>query len=166
MTRRSHLRLLAGAFALAAGARPARAEAPLALLVVKSERKLHVLRDGHSVAAYWIALGARPVGPKEREGDRRTPEGRYVINEKSHETAFHGWLGLSYPNADDVARAAALGVAPGGRIAIHGLPEGWAPVGPGRPMIDWTNGCIAMTNHDLDELWAMVDIGTPVEIRP
>ena len=162
MDRRRVLAALAAAVATG----PARAEAPVRLVVVKSERKLYVMREGRPLKDYWVALGDKPVGPKERQGDRRTPEGRYVINEKTRRTVFHGWLGISYPNADDRARAAALGVDPGGRIAIHGLPEGWAPVGPGRPMMDWTNGCVALTNHDLDELWAMVEIGTTVEIRP
>jgi murein L,D-transpeptidase YafK len=144
----------------------AMADTTIALLVAKGERKLYVLRDGTPIKDYWVALGPHPVGAKERQGDGRTPEGRYVIDEKTRKTVFHGWLGLSYPNAEDRARAAALGVAPGGRIAIHGIPEGWGPTGPGVPMIDWTNGCVAMTNHDLDELWPLVREGTTVDIQP
>jgi murein L,D-transpeptidase YafK len=142
------------------------ADGSVRLLVVKGERKLYVVRDGAVVKDYWIALGRQPVGAKERQGDGRTPEGVYTIDWRTRTTPFHGWLNISYPGAEDRARAKALGVDPGARIAIHGLPEDWGPEGPGRPMIDWTNGCIAMTNHDLDELWESVADGTVVEIRP
>lgn len=136
------------------------------ILVIKSERKLYLLRAGEAVADYWIALGRHPVGAKERQGDGRTPEGLYAIDWRTEDTPFHRWLHISYPNATDRARADALGVATGGAIAIHGIPKDWGPTGPGRPMIDWTNGCIALTNHDLDQVWDRVANGTVIEIRP
>jgi murein L,D-transpeptidase YafK len=136
------------------------------VLVVKNERKLYLLRAGRVFAAYWIALGEDPIGPKTARGDGRTPEGIYLIDERTMETAFHRSLHISYPNAADLARAGGLGVSPGGGIAIHGLPAGWEPTGPGRPMLDWTNGCIAVSNHDLDEIWERVPVGTPIEIVP
>jgi murein L,D-transpeptidase YafK len=136
------------------------------VLVVKSERKLYLMRTGRIFAAYWIALGTEPVGPKTRLGDGKTPEGIYTIDERIEDSVFHRALHISYPGPEDRDRAAAIGVHPGGGIAIHGLPPGWEPIGPGRPMMDWTNGCIALTNHDLDEIWDRIPLGTTIEIRP
>lgn len=170
MTRLARLLAAMAAIALWAGAvvaDPGLTTGPAdRVLVVKSERKLYLLREGEVLKDYWIALGANPVGAKQRQGDRRTPEGIYLIDWRTENTAFHRWLNISYPSAEDRARAAALGVEPGGKIAIHGIPYGWEPTGPGQPMMDWTNGCIALTNHDLDEVWANVANGTVVEIRP
>lgn len=172
--RRRQVRGLAGlalSLALAAGsfAVPLRAESPPMadeVVVVKSERKLYLKRRGEVLKWYWVALGRRPVGPKTEIGDGRTPEGTYRILGRDVHSDFYRALWLSYPNRADRARAARLGVDPGGGIMIHALPEGYGPEGPGVPMIDWTDGCIAVTNADLDEIWGSVPDGTEVEIRP
>jgi murein L,D-transpeptidase YafK len=167
ITRRIALVLLASLVAAPASAEPGLSGGPADhVLVVKSERKLYLMRDGQVLKDYWIALGRDPMGHKERRGDGRTPEGFYVIDWRTEQTVFHRWLNISYPNQQDRARAAATGVDPGGKIALHGIPDGWEPTGPGKPMIDWTNGCIALTNHDLDEIWTNVADGTIIEIRP
>ena len=136
------------------------------ILILKSERKLKLLHDGATLSWFWIALGRVPEGPKVASGDGRTPEGLYVIDGRDLHSYFHRSLYISYPNKSDLERAARLGVRPGGGIRIHGLPPGYGPVGPGKRMIDWTDGCIAVTNADMDEIWARVRIGTVVEIQP
>jgi murein L,D-transpeptidase YafK len=149
--------------ALAGGAGAARAELPKAekLVVFKAKRTLHLVRDGWVFRAYRIKLGDKPVGPKIFQYDGRTPEGRYVIDYRNASSRFHRSLHISYPRPEDVARARRYGTSPGGDIFIHGTPgEGVAYAG------DWTNGCIALKNHEIDELWRAVDDGTPIEIRP
>jgi len=136
------------------------------VLVVKSERKLYLLKDGEVLREFDIALGLRPVGPKEREGDFRTPEGRYVLEARNPSSDYFLSIKVSYPNAEDRARARAKGVDPGGQIMIHGLPNnprrdeksylGW----------DWTDGCIAVSNSDMIDIWLMTRVSTPIEIRP
>jgi len=136
------------------------------VLVVKSERKLYLLKDGDVLREFDIALGLRPVGPKEREGDFRTPEGRYVLEARNPSSDYFLSIKSSYPNAEDRARARAKGVDPGGQIMIHGLPNnprreeksyfGW----------DWTDGCIAVSNSDMIDIWLMTQVSTPIEIRP
>jgi murein L,D-transpeptidase YafK len=115
---------------------------------------------------YRVALGRGSAGAKQVAGDNRTPEGKYVIDEKKGSSSFHKALHLSYPNADDRARAAVLGKPPGGDIEIHGLPATFAWVGTTQHVLDWTAGCIAMSNDEIDEVWKMVSVGTPVEIAP
>jgi murein L,D-transpeptidase YafK len=136
------------------------------IIVVKSERMLHLLRQGDIIKSYWIALGRYPTGPKTKVGDGRTPEGTYWISSRDANSQFHRSLLLSYPNREDQERARRLGVEPGGQIMIHAVPKGYGPTGPGERMIDWTNGCIAVTNADMDEIWARVPVGTRVVIRP
>jgi len=136
------------------------------VLVVKSERKLYLLKDGEVLREFNVSLGLRPVGPKEREGDFRTPEGRYVLESRNPSSDYFLSIKVSYPNAEDRARAKALGVDPGGQIMIHGLPNnprrdeksylGW----------DWTDGCIAVSNSDMIDIWLMTQDSTPIEIRP
>ena len=136
------------------------------LLIVKSERKLYVLKAGEVLRDFDIALGLMPEGPKEREGDFRTPEGRYFLDARNPNSDYFLSLHISYPNPQDVARARAQGVDPGGQIMIHGQPnepkysesryENW----------DWTDGCIAVSNSDMVDLWLMTEEGTPIEIRP
>jgi murein L,D-transpeptidase YafK len=104
--------------------------------------------------------------PKEREGDARTPEGLYAIDAKNDRSAYHKALHVSYPNAADRERAKSLGVSPGGAIMIHGLPNGIGWVGAGHRLYDWTLGCIAVTNDEIDEIWKTVPVCTPIEIRP
>jgi len=102
----------------------------------------------------------------EREGDARTPEGHYTIDSKTAASHYHKGLHVSYPNAEDRKRAAKLGASPGGAIMIHGLPNGKGWVGAGHRLYDWTLGCIAVTDEEIDEIWELVTVGTPVEIRP
>lgn len=136
------------------------------ILVEKGLRRLTLIRNGVKVRTYQVALGRNPVGDKERRGDMRTPEGRYTINARVEQSKFHLALRISYPSADDVARANSLGVSPGGDIMIHGLPNGRGSVGAAHREFDWTEGCIAVTNEEIEEIWRAVPIGTVIEIRP
>ncbi len=122
--------------------------------------------NGNVIRTYKVALGQGGLAPKQREGDARTPEGRYVIDARNAASAYHKALHISYPNSDDRRRATQLGVRPGGDVMIHGLPNGKGWVGPAHRLYDWTLGCIAVTDQEIDEIWDMVPIGTPVEIRP
>jgi murein L,D-transpeptidase YafK len=136
------------------------------ILVVKSQRKLTLLRDGKPLKSYFVALGGSPVGDKQCQGDSRTPEGIYRIDFKKKNSQYHRALRVSYPDAGDVAEARRLGCAPGGDIMIHGLASTFARVGALHRLSDWTLGCIAVTNEEIDEIWAAVDVGTVVEIQP
>jgi murein L,D-transpeptidase YafK len=118
------------------------------------------------ILTYKVALGQGGLAPKDRQGDGRTPEGHYVIDARNAASEYHLSLHVSYPNADDRKRAAKLGVAPGGDIMIHGLPNGKGWIGAGHRAYDWTLGCIAVTNEEIEEVWKLVPVGTPVEIRP
>lgn len=115
---------------------------------------------------YKVALSRDPVGAKERAGDHKIPEGDYVIDPKNARSRFHLALHISYPNAFDRERARKLGVSPGGGIEIHGLESTFAWVGGLQRQINWTDGCIAVTNSEIDEIWWLVPVGTRVEIRP
>jgi murein L,D-transpeptidase YafK len=137
-----------------------------AVLVEKSARRLTLLRDGQPLKVYRVSLGRQPVGPKQREGDRRTPEGRYIIDRRNPASGYHRALHVSYPDADDVARARALGVPPGGDIMVHGIRNRLGWLGRLHRLADWTQGCIAVTNPEIRELWRAVPDGTPIEIRP
>lgn len=138
------------------------------VLVDKSERQLQLLSGAAVVRSYGIALGFAPEGDKAQEGDGKTPEGRYVIAGRNPDSAFHLSLKISYPDAADRAAAAEQGVSPGGDIFIHGAPNWWAL--PGQPRdwmwVDWTRGCIAVTDAEIEEIWSLVRDGTPIEIRP
>ena len=135
--------------------------------VDKSERRMDLMRNDAVIATYTIALGRSPVGDKVQEGDRRTPEGRYVIDWRNPKSGYHLSLHISYPNADDKARAEAAGISPGGDIMIHGQPNGYAtPATFLLQQTDWTFGCIAVTNAEMDEIWNAVPDGTPIEIMP
>jgi len=134
--------------------------------VFKGERRLELRRDGRILRAYRVALGFAPERHKEREGDGRTPEGLYSIDARNPQSAFHLSLRVSYPEAGDQARAAALGVPPGGDIYIHGLPNGWRKLSTPHPRQDWTSGCIAVTDAEIREIWSLVPTGTRVVIHP
>lgn len=136
------------------------------ILIVKSARSLTLLRQGKVLKTYKVALGSDPVGAKTREGDGKTPEGEYKISQKNEHSQFHLSLRISYPNEVDWQRARKLGVNPGGDIYIHGLPPQWAWIGAAHRHKDWTAGCIAVTNAEIEEIWASVPVGTPVEIKP
>ena len=135
------------------------------ILVLKSAHSMELLSHGHVLKTYKVALGD-PHGIKTQAGDRKTPEGVYSVDAKNPHSLFHRALHLSYPNAADRARARKLGVRPGGDIEIHGLSPQWAWLGAAHRAKDWTTGCIAVTNPEIDEIWSMVAVGTPVEIRP
>ncbi|MBF8963002.1 L,D-transpeptidase family protein [Pontibacter sp. FD36] len=137
------------------------------LLVLKSERKLLAYADGQLIKTYTIALGRSPVGHKEYEGDKKTPQGLYTINDKNPNSAYHKNLGISYPNTDDIKHARTLGKSPGGAIKIHGLQNGTGFISKFHRFFNsWTLGCIAVTDEEMDELYDAVPIGTPIEIRP
>lgn len=136
------------------------------VVVIKSQRRLLLMRDGRTMREMDVALGLAPAGHKMRSGDSRTPEGVYMLDTRNPDSDFFLSFHISYPNDNDVARAAELGVDPGGAIMIHGLPnemrydeahyQGW----------DWTDGCIAVSNADMIDIWLMTPDMTPIEIRP
>jgi murein L,D-transpeptidase YafK len=136
------------------------------VLVEKAARKITLLRDGRPVRTYPMSLGGNPTGHKQREGDQRTPEGLYAIDFKNARSRFHLALRVSYPNARDREHAAQKGVPAGGDIMIHGLPNGLGWLGAIHRSRDWTDGCAAVTNQEIEEIWSLVDVGTRVEIRP
>jgi murein L,D-transpeptidase YafK len=136
------------------------------VVVYKSERKLVLLSQGKEVRSYKVALGSEPVGPKTRHGDHRTPEGLYTLDSRNPNSHFYKAFHISYPNPKDIATAKKLGVSPGGDIMLHGLPKEYAWVGKAHTLHDWTDGCIAVTNEEMDELWKLVPVGTPIEIKP
>ena len=136
------------------------------LIVDKSSRTLTLIWQGAPIKVYRVALGGEPVGPKLERGDDRTPEGVYTVAKKLPNSGFHRALVLSYPNPEDRARAKAAGVSPGSDIAIHGLKPDFDWLGSAHVVFDWTDGCIAVTNAEMEELWRAVPQGTPVEIRP
>lgn len=136
------------------------------IVVYKAQRKMELLRDGKVIKTYKVALGSNPVGPKTRQGDHRTPEGVYRIDSKNAHSRFHLALHVSYPDAKDRERARKLGASPGGDIMIHGLPDRYAYLGLLQSKYDWTDGCIAVSNSEIEEIWKLVPVGTPVEIRP
>lgn len=134
------------------------------IVVKKAERRLYLMRGGQAVRDYPIALGFSPRGHKRREGDGRTPEGRYVIDWRNPASRFHKSLHLSYPSPLDARRAAFRGQAPGGMIMIHGQPNGKVETTPLEG--DWTLGCIAVSNFAMEEIWHLTPLGTPVEVLP
>lgn len=134
------------------------------VVCVKHMRRLYLMRGEVILRSYKVALGRFPRGHKIKEGDNRTPEGRYLVDYHLRESSFHRALHISYPNPNDMARAGALGVSPGGQIMIHGLPNDKSATDVGHPVFDWTNGCIAVTNDEIMEIWNAVEDGTPIEI--
>lgn len=136
------------------------------VLINKSERTLTLSREGQTRKVYQVALGRNPIGHKQQEGDGRTPEGRYRIDFRNRQSQFHRALHISYPNATDIRNARSRRVSPGGAIMIHGLPNGWGKIGKAHLVRDWTEGCIAVTNEEIEEIWRAVPNGTVVEIKP
>jgi hypothetical protein len=133
------------------------------------EKKAHLLtlfRDGKPMRTYLVALGGNPRGDKVSAGDRRTPEGVFFIDSRQPNSKYHLALHISYPDAVHRARSIAAGVAPGGDIMIHGLPNGFGAAGATHRVNDWTNGCVALTDEEIDQIWSAVPIGTPVQIKP
>lgn len=136
------------------------------VIVIKHERSLLLQAEGRTIKRYRISLGQNPEGHKQAQGDGRTPEGLYRIDWRNPRSRYHRSLHVSYPNADDRRRAARAGVNPGGDIMIHGLPARLGWIGPLHRALDWTDGCVALTNAEVDELWLAVADGTPIDIRP
>jgi murein L,D-transpeptidase YafK len=136
------------------------------ILILKKDHVLKLLAGGKAIRTYKVALGRGGLGPKVREGDARTPEGHYFIDSRNAVSHYHKALHVSFPNAEDRKRAAQLGVPPGGAIMIHGLPNGMGWLGAGHRLLDWTLGCVAVTDEEIDEIWDLVPLGTPVDIRP
>ncbi|HWZ43216.1 MAG TPA: L,D-transpeptidase family protein [Candidatus Saccharimonadales bacterium] len=136
------------------------------IVVLKSERTMKLYSNGKLVREYKVALGGNPVGAKRQQGDRKTPEGSYVISGRNPHSQFHLSLRISYPGTKDLAWARSHKVDPGGDIMIHGLASSFAYLGALHRQTDWTDGCIAVTNPEIEEIWKLVAVGTRVEIRP
>ena len=136
------------------------------VLVIKSKEKLLLKKGDNVIKEYNVVFGANPVGHKEREGDQRTPEGKYYLDYKKADSAFYKAIHISYPNETDRRRAQEKGVDPGGQIMIHGQKNGYGWMAPMMQTINWTDGCIAVSNRDMDEIWRAVDVGVPIVIRP
>ena len=130
------------------------------VVAYKGRRRLYLLHEAQVLRAFDFELGFAPEGHKQVEGDGRTPEGAYLIDRKNPNSSFHLSVGISYPNAEDRAKARALGQPPGGDIFIHGTPV------LNRGDDDWTAGCIAVTNREIEDIYAMVEVGTPILIYP
>ncbi len=136
------------------------------IMVNKSKREMLLLRDDKVIRRYKIGLGQSPIGPKERQGDSKTPEGLYTISGRNPASAYHLALRISYPSPADIERARKAGEDPGGDIMIHGLPNGEPASGKHTRTTDWTVGCIAVTNEEIEEIWRLVPDGTPIQINP
>ncbi len=136
------------------------------VLVNKSEQKMYLISEGKRVKEYHVVFGGNPKGHKQQEGDQRTPEGKYILDYKKSDSAFHKAIHISYPNTTDKARAKKKGVNPGGLIMIHGQKNGLGWLSWVSQSFNWTDGCIAVTNEEMDEIWSLVKVGTPIEIQP
>ena len=136
------------------------------MVVLKGERKLVLMRGDRVLRVYRVALGRYPKGDKRVVGDAKTPEGSYTLDYRLPKSAFYKAIHISYPNRNDKADARARGVDPGGRIMIHGIANDWTAEQLNHPNLDWTQGCIAVTNREMDEIWASVRDGTRIDIYP
>ncbi len=136
------------------------------VLVKKSESRLYLMNAGEVIGEFHVVFGENPVGHKTQRGDSRTPEGSYILDRKKENSAFYRAIRISYPNEKDVARAEARGVHPGGRIMIHGQRNGYGHLAHIMQQYNWTSGCIAVTNSEMDIIWEAVDVGTPITILP
>lgn len=136
------------------------------VLVEKAENRLSLYRDDKLLAKYHVVFGGQPRGHKQQQGDKRTPEGDYVLDWKKADSAYHRAIHVSYPNTADREAAKRRGVDPGGLIMIHGQPNGLEAFEAITQTRNWTDGCIALRNADMDEVWSRVDAGTPIRIKP
>jgi murein L,D-transpeptidase YafK len=136
------------------------------VVIEKAARKLHLVQDGEIFRTFKIALGMVPVGDKRQEGDFRTPEGKYTLDARNPDSDYFLSIRISYPSLRDRREAAELGVDPGGAIMIHGQPNEPTRSETYYRTQDWTNGCIAVSNSDMIDIWLMTDANTPIEIRP
>lgn len=136
------------------------------VVVRKAERTLSLYRGQELLRSYRVALGSVPIGHKRREGDGRTPEGNYVIDYRLPDSDFHRALHISYPSPADIRAARSAGAAPGGQIMVHGMKDGLGFIGRLHILVDWTNGCIAVTDGEIEEILRVVTDGTPIRIEP
>ena len=136
------------------------------VVVKKSARVLELHAERTLIKSYAVSLGSNPSGPKRAEGDGRTPEGTYVLDYRKPDSSFHRALHISYPSAVDTAEATTSGVKPGGLIMVHGLPNGLGFLGRFHRYFDWTDGCVAVTNREIEEIWAAVADGTQIKVEP
>ena len=136
------------------------------IMVFKSDERMEVYSGDQLLKTYSISIGKNSKGDKEYEGDKRTPEGTYIINDKNPNSGYHKNLGISYPNESDKKEAKQNGVSPGGEIKIHGIRDGLGFIGKFHRFMNWTAGCIALTNDEVDELYQHVPLGTPITISP
>jgi murein L,D-transpeptidase YafK len=135
------------------------------IIVTKHKRTLDLISNDTIIKTYKVSLGKIPKGKKEFEGDKKTPEGKYIINDKSSESNYHKNLSISYPNQQDIENAKKYDKNAGGLIKIHGIRNGFGWIGRFHLLFDWTLGCIAVTNKEIDELYELIEIGTPIEIK-
>ncbi|WP_073603984.1 L,D-transpeptidase family protein [Vibrio aerogenes] len=133
--------------------------------VDKSERIMYLMNGNQVVKQFRIALGANPKGHKRQQGDEKTPEGTYTLDYKKEDSSFYRAMHISYPNEQDIANARKAGVSPGGLIMVHGQKNGFGSLGHVAQRFNWTDGCIALTNHEMDEFMALVKVGTPIRIE-
>ena len=136
------------------------------VIVVKNEYRLYLIRDEKLFASFPVVFGPNPKGHKQQQGDNRTPEGEYVLDYKNANSSYYKSIHISYPNDQDRENAKKHGVSPGGDIMIHGQPNKWGKFSFITQRFNWTNGCIALSNSDMDAVWNAVDPGTPIQIRP
>ena len=136
------------------------------VIVQKKDRVILLMKDGKEFRRYNISLGGNPIEHKLQDGDQRTPEGNYILDYKKSDSSFYKAIHVSYPNVEDLYRAKQSGVDPGGFIMIHGQKNGLGWLGSLAQLFDWTDGCIAVKNSEMDEIWDTVDVGTPIQINP
>lgn len=136
------------------------------VLVEKSKNLLTLFKNQKVIGTYHVVFGGDPVGHKEQEGDNKTPEGRYILDSKNANSSYYKSIHISYPNAKDIANAKAKGVSPGGAIMIHGQKNGFGWAAAATQKTNWTLGCIALTNEDMEVIWKSVNVPIPIEIKP
>jgi murein L,D-transpeptidase YafK len=136
------------------------------VFVDKSDKKMYLIANGKRLKEYDVVFGSNPKGHKQEEGDGRTPEGKYILDYKKADSAFYRAIHISYPDEEDKADAKKRGVNPGGLIMIHGQKNGYGWLSWLMQWFNWTDGCIAVSNSEMDELWQLVKVGTPIEIVP
>ena len=161
------VKIIAAAFAflLYAGAVHSEQTADM-VLVEKSKSRLYLMREGKAFASFQVAFGSNPRGHKQQQGDGKTPEGRYMLDYKNAGSAYYKSIHISYPSAKDREEARKRGVDPGGQIMIHGQKNGYGRLSILVQRFNWTNGCIALSDRDMETVWKAVKPGTPIEIKP
>ena len=136
------------------------------VVVHKAARRLELYRGNELLKAYQVSLGQHPIGTKTQQGDGRTPEGDYRLDYRNPTSSFHKALHISYPEPADIASARSRSVDPGGLVMVHGMKNGFGWIGRLHRVIDWTDGCVAVTNNEIDEIWTAVPDGTKIVLEP